>query len=71
MPNRLPIPDELLHLIEKRDADDEDRRSGADRREIELGPLVSVVPPADLGEISLEERRSGDERRKIPDRRRR
>ncbi|NLS93721.1 MAG: hypothetical protein GXX96_16295 [Planctomycetaceae bacterium] len=72
MPNRLPVPEELLHLIEKRDVDSVDggeRRSGTERRQVDLGPLGAIESATDLDEIPVEERRSGDERRKAPDRR--
>ena len=41
MANRLPVPPELLHLIEKRDTDQEepdDRRSDAERRDSNSAP---------------------------------
>lgn len=74
MPNRLPVPEELLHLIEKRDVDSDDggeRRDGAERRQVDFGPLGTIESATDLDEIPVEDRRSGDERRGTPDRRKR
>ncbi len=72
MPNRLPVPEELLHLIEKRDVDSAEggeRRSDAERRETDLGPLGAVESIADLDDLPLENRRSEAERRAAGERR--
>lgn len=74
MPNRLPVPEELLHLIEKRDVDSTDggeRRSGTERRQVDLGPLGAVESATDLDELPVEDRRTSGQRRKAPDRRKR
>ena len=45
MTNRLPVPPELMHLIEKRNHEERrktDRRSGKDRREEEAGPVEAI-----------------------------
>ena len=61
MPNRLPVPEELLHLIEKREYDD--RRSEEERRKTDCGPIGAIESLADLDELPLEERRTHVERR--------
>ena len=74
MPNRLPIPPELQHLIEKREREDPrtaERRSGEDRRESDLGPIGRIQSVEDLEELTLAEDRSGTERRKGRARRKR
>jgi len=66
MPNRLPVPEELLHLIEKRDVDSAERgerRCDVQRRETDLGPVGAVESIADLDDLPLEDRRSEAERR--------
>lgn len=67
MPNRLPVPEELLHLIEKREPGD--RRSQEERRETDLGPIGAIESLADLEELPLEERRAHVDRRVGPERR--
>lgn len=60
MPNHLPLPPELQHLIEKRES--ADRRSGKDRRTAKRDTLRGTAEPGspDIGQ----ERRSGKSRRK-------
>ena len=72
MPNYLPVPPELQHLIEKRETDDrreEERRSGQDRRIGDLGPSGAVESPEDPDDLPAADRRTGDERREDRDRR--
>lgn len=72
MPNRLPVPPELLYLIEKRDTDQqesESRRSGEERRDCDLGPIGALESNPSLDELPTEERRSQDDRRVIDERR--
>ena len=72
MPNSLPIPPELQHLIEKRETDsrkETERRSGQDRRECDLGPIGSAESDEGLEQLSMLERRSGEERREENERR--
>ena len=72
MPNHLPVPPELQHLIEKRETDDrreEERRSGQDRREGDPGPIRCIESVEDLEQLPLAERRSGAERREEDQRR--
>ncbi len=74
MPNRLPVPDELLHLIEKRDVDSQsggERRSGDERRQVDLGPIGTIQTASNLEEVPLEDRRMGRKRRVKRDRRKR
>jgi hypothetical protein len=66
MPNELPIPLELQHLIEKRE--DRERRkktqrSEPERRKADLGPLGALESIADIDELPLEDRRSRGDRR--------
>ena len=67
MPNRLPVPEELLHLIEKREFGD--RRTEEERRKTDLGPIGAVESVEGCEGLSLEERRSGSDRRSGEDRR--
>ncbi len=67
MPNRLPVPEELLHLIEKRESGA--RRSEEERRETDLGPIGAIESLTDLTELPLEERRGRTDRRAGKDRR--
>jgi hypothetical protein len=72
MPNDLPVPPELQHLIEKRENEDRrksQRRGGQDRREEDLGPLGRIESVDDLQRLAMEEERSGRERRKDQQRR--
>jgi hypothetical protein len=72
MSNRLPVPDELLHLIEKRDADPKessDRRVVEDRRSSDMGPLGAIESSPDLDELPAEDRRSKTARRGTSERR--
>jgi hypothetical protein len=67
MPNELPIPPELQHLIEKRQGDRRSRkprRIVTDRRRGDLGPLGSLETIGDVDALPLEERRAAGERRK-------
>jgi hypothetical protein len=61
MGERLPVPPELEHLIEKRERE-EDRRQ-AERRQCDLGPLGAIESEADLNAVPTSERRSGQDRR--------
>ena len=70
MSKHLPVPPELAHLIEKREAAqrrDLERRL-AQRRDIDLGPL-GQLEAADLDQIEIEDRRSSGERRSKANRR--
>jgi hypothetical protein len=73
MSKRLSVPPELQHLIEKRDRDDDRRqgeqRSGADRREDDLGPLGAIESTPDICEVPSDDRREGGERRQKKSRR--
>jgi hypothetical protein len=74
MPDELPLPPELEHLIEKRlgrDRRGRQRRAARKRRQTDLGPLGSLESAADLDGVVLEERRSLAERRKLAERRNR
>jgi hypothetical protein len=67
MPNELPLPPELRHLIEKRERTgrrNRSRRVKQDRRADDLGPLGSIESIADLEALPLEDRRLGRDRRK-------
>ena len=71
MPNHLPVPSELQHLIEKRETDDrreKERRSDQDRRIADLGPSGAVESPEEP-DPPVADRRTGDERRGDGDRR--
>jgi len=72
MANRLSVPPELLHLIEKRDIDNvepKDRRSSEERRQSDLGPLGTLESIASLDELETEDRRLQDDRRVAGERR--
>lgn len=73
MSKRLPVPPELEHLIEKRDRDEDRRqdeqRSGADRRDDDLGPLGAIESTGDIYDVPSDERRAGGKRRENKDRR--
>ncbi|NQT16692.1 MAG: hypothetical protein HQ582_28300 [Planctomycetes bacterium] len=72
MPNHLPVPSDLQHLIEKRETDDrrgKERRSDQDRRIADLDPSGAVESPEDLDDPPVADRRTGDERRGDGDRR--
>jgi len=73
MKERLPIPPELEHLIEKREQEEDrreaQRRSGADQRQVDLGPLGAIESADELAEVPSEDRRSGEERRTGDERR--
>jgi len=74
MPDELPVPPELDHLIEKRRGRDRrcrQRRAARKRRQIDLGPLGSLESGAGLDSVVLEERRGPAERRKPAERRNR
>jgi hypothetical protein len=67
MPNELPIPPELQHLIEKRQGDRRSRkprRVVPDRRRGDLGLLGSLETIDDVDALPLEERRASENRRK-------
>jgi hypothetical protein len=72
MANRLPIPEDFQHLVEKRE--DADRRSGQDRRypdSVECGPVESEEESSPANQITGDsdteicppEQRSGGQRR--------
>ena len=72
MPNYLPVPPELQHLIEKRETDERRKkecRSGQDRRSDDSGRSGAVESPDDLDDPPAADRRAGDERREDRDRR--
>ena len=72
MANRLPVPPELLHLIEKRDTDPEEsngRRSGDERRDSDMGPMGTLESIPSLDELPTEDRRSQTDRRVTGERR--
>ena len=73
MSNRLPIPSDLQHLIEKRAGADrrKKRRRSGSRRQVDLGPLGALESVHGLDEVVLEDRRRSSERRKRSDRRQR
>ena len=69
MPNQLPIPPELQHLIEKRERAERRkklRRTVAERRTCDLGPLGALESISDVDALPLDDRRSRRERRKTP-----
>lgn len=73
MSDLLPLPPELQHLVEKRQQPDrrkKERRTGADRRTVDVGPLGALKPETPLETLPLEERRRA-QRRKNKDRRKR
>ena len=57
----IPIPDDLLHLIEKRKAA-ADRRRHEERREEDIGPLGAVLSAQTMDDVPEKERRSRDRR---------
>lgn len=73
MSERLPIPPELEHLIEKREQEadrrQKEQRSGADQRTTDLGPLGAVESAKDISDVPTEDRRLSAERRQSEDRR--
>jgi hypothetical protein len=74
MPNDLPLPRELQHLIEKRECAERRKVSHAaaqDRRAADFGPLGAIESGADLEALPLEDRRSGRDRRRAQRRKRR
>jgi len=67
MPNRLPLPPELMALIEKRD---EPVRRSTSRRTIEsTTDAASTDVPKSTASDAVERRKSSGDRRKSPDRR--
>jgi hypothetical protein len=75
MSKRLPVPPELEHLIEKREAEKErrrlERRGKDDQRKVDVGPLGALESAESLDDVSFDDRRSGDERREQSGRRKR
>jgi hypothetical protein len=68
MPNRLPVPPELEHLIEKRENKElrETIRRHSDTETADQGDAVNDEGSTQQGNrLPAEERRQGDERRKI------
>ncbi len=67
MSERLPIPPDLEHLIEKRENPDprkaEVRRTGDDQRTADLGPLGALESTDNFDDLPTEDRRAGNERR--------
>ena len=67
MSERLPIPPDLEHLIEKREKPDprkEDvRRTGDDQRAADLGPLGALESVEGIDDVPTDNRRTGDDRR--------
>jgi hypothetical protein len=56
----ISIPDELLHLIEKRKAAADRRRD--ERREEDIGPLGAVLSAETMDDVPEKERRRQDRR---------
>jgi len=73
MSERLPVPPELEHLIEKREAEEDrrqiERRNGVDQRTSDVGPLGAIESAESLDDVPLDDRRSAEERRQQSDRR--
>jgi hypothetical protein len=69
---RLSVPPELQHLIEKRELEDrreDQRRSDTDQRQCDLGPS-SVADAVDERESpAIEDQRTGEDRRRQQERR--
>ena len=63
----IPIPDELRHLIEKRERMN-DRREG-DRRDEDIGPLGAVLSAETMDDVPDKDRRRPADRREGHDRR--
>jgi hypothetical protein len=64
----IPIPDDLLHLIEKRKRSADRRRK--DRRVEDLGPLGAVLSAGSIDDVPdkdrrVRDRRSGQDRRGV------
>jgi len=73
MNDRLNVPPELQHLIEKRELEDrrqQERRDDADRRQVDMGPLGAEDVLDDPESLNEKERRSGKKRRDDERRRR-
>ena len=70
MSEPLPVPPELQHLIEKREAEEDrrlrERRAGDDQRALDAGPLGAIESAESLDDVPLEDRRSA---RNVADRR--
>jgi hypothetical protein len=63
---KLPVPAELAHLIEKREKKERrstPRRKQAERREISLGPAGVLTSGTAEEDVPLEDRRTVEERR--------
>ena len=79
MSERLPVPPEFQHLIEKREEEEQrqkKRRDEADRRDAEVGPLGALENGGDLEDVPDADRRDeagrrepGADRRQEPRRR--
>lgn len=72
MGDRLPVPPELQHLIEKREQEERrrgDHRSGKDQRTVDLGPLGAIESAEKLDDVPVDDRRRGDDRRREKERR--
>lgn len=63
----IPIPEELRHLIEKRERM-RDRREG-DRRDEDIGPLGAVLSAETMDDVPDSDRRCPSDRRSDEDRR--
>lgn len=69
---RLSVPPELLHLIEKRELEgrrEDQRRSGTDQRQCDLDPLDAADAVDDGESLVSEDRRTGEDRREKQERR--
>ena len=73
MAERLPVPPELEHLIEKRELETDRRgqkqRNAPEKRQVDLGPVGSIASAKDIEDVPTEERRASSERRQTKDRR--
>ena len=70
--NRLTVPPELQHLIEKREASErraERRRAAADHRKLDLGPAGAAKSAEALIATGADERRPEKNRRAKTERR--
>lgn len=67
MSQHIPVPPELEHLIEKREAETDrrggERRKGEQRQE-DLGPLGAIESAADVEDVPTTDRRTGKDRRR-------
>lgn len=69
---RLSVPPELQHLIEKRQLQnrrEQQQRGDIDRRECGLGPLSALASVEDPESLVIEDQRAGEDRRENRERR--